>query len=334
MKLLNITLIVPSNSDYEKLSLFFRNIMKWSRLPKEIILIQTNKKKQLTNKFFINFCKKNNILFKNFYKPNLYPGAARNIGIQNSTLKILSFLDVGTHATNKWLQHGFEKINKTNSLIVWGKTYYITNSKKEEIIRASTYGVKPINTLPGSIIDKKIFNIVGIFLNNIRSGEDAEWIYRVNMHNVLTCNSKEIIKYQNLKGVSYTSIIKKWFRNYCFSSKLSYLTANRDIYLLVFSFLIALLAYNWNPIFAEWSHQSPFYIPHITKVSMMFIFLAYFFIRGFILPIKKGHDLKFLLPLSVFKITLLSLCIDVTKLISFICAKFYIKYYENRNNTK
>ena len=145
------------------------------------------------------------------------------------------------------------------------------------------------------------------------------------MHNVLACNSKEIIKYQNLIGASYTSIIKKWFRNYSFSKKLSYLSANRDIYFLVFSFLIALLAYNWNPIFAEWSHQSPFYIPHITKVSMMFIFLAYLFIRGFILPIKKGHDLKFLLPLSIFKITLLSFCIDLTKLMSFIFSRFYNK---------
>ena len=325
MKPLNITLIVPSNSDYEKLSLFFRNIMKWSQLPKEIILIKTNKRKQPTNKFFINFCKKNNILFKNFYKPNLYPGAARNIGIQNSTLKILSFLDVGTHATNKWLQHGFEKINKTNSLIMWGKTYYITNSKKEEIIRACTYGAKPINTLPGSMIHKKVFNIVGIFLNNIRAGEDAEWIYRTNTHNILAFSSKEVIEYQNLKGVSYSSIIKKWFRNYSFSKKLSYLNGNREIYFLILSLLIALLAFNWNQILAEWSFESPFYIPHITKISLISIILTYFIIRGFILPIKKGYDLKFLLPLSIFKITLLSFCIDLTKLMSFIFSRFYNK---------
>lgn len=322
MKFLNTTLIVPSKSSFLKLDLFFRHIVKWNCLPKEIILIETNKKKLNINKFFVNFCKKKKIILKILYKPNLYPGAARNIGIQFATFKILSFLDVGTFASPKWLQYGFRKINKNVFGIVWGKTFYVADSKKEKIIRASTYGVKPLSTLPGSTINKDIFNIAGIFLKSIRAGEDAEWIHRVGMHGIPTCLNKELIKYQNLKGVSYTSIIRKWFRNYGFTRELSYLNNNRENYFLALSILISIIAFNWNPLVAQWQEDSNFYIPHITKVSIFSIMIAYFFIRGFFLPIKKGCNLKFLLPFTVFKITFFSFFIDLSKLTTFIYSRF------------
>ena len=63
MKILKLTLIVPSNSSHESLNFFFENMLTWTSLPKEIILINTNNSKKLKiDNFYGNFLnKKKNI---------------------------------------------------------------------------------------------------------------------------------------------------------------------------------------------------------------------------------------------------------------------------------
>ena len=327
MKILKTTLIVPSNSSHESLNFFFENMITWTSLPKEIILINTNKSKKLNiDSHYKNFLNKKKILIKFLHYPNFFPGAARNIGLKIASNKIISFLDVGTHASKDWLENGYNQLKNNKHLISWGYTYYLTTSKKDEIIRASTYGAKPLTTLPGSIVNKKVFNIVGCFIGNIRAGEDAEWRHRVDLHNVKTCVNNKIVVYQNLLGVSYLEILKKWFRNYSFSRKLSYLNNNREAYFLSFSLILIILAFNWNPLFTNWGtpgyENETTYIPHITKITMLTLFLFYAFIRAIYIPIKKGIDIGFLLKFNILKILIFSFCIDITKLISFFYSRF------------
>ncbi len=326
MKILKASLIIPSNSTIASLNFFFENVLTWTSFPKEIIVVNTNKQKIKPDKLFINFFYKKKINIKFLHSPELYPGAARNVGLKLASHKIVSFLDVGTHASEEWFENGYNQILNGKGLISWGNTYYLATSKREEIIRASTYGTEPIQTLPGTILDNKIFNIIGGFINNIRAGEDAEWMYRVNLHNVKTCTNNKIITYQNLLGISYFQIIKKWFRNYSFSRKLSYLNNNRETYFISLSLFLILIAFNWNPIFTNWGEEGyeneTTYIPHITKITASFLFLFYFLIRGIYLPIKKKTKPSFLFTFNMLKIFLLSFCIDVTKLLSFFYSRF------------
>lgn len=326
MKILNSTLIVPSYSTNESLNFFFENLLTWTSFPKEIILVNTNKKKISIDKIFVNFLHKKKIKIKFLHFPKLFPGAARNIGLKFASYKIISFLDVGTHATEQWFENGYNQIINGKGLISWGNTYYLATSKKDKIIRAATYGRKPLQTLPGSIVDKKIFSSIGGFIDNIRAGEDAEWMYRVDLHRIKTCSNSKIIVYQNLLGISYFEILKKWFRNYSFSRKLSYLNNNRETYFISLSLVLILIAFNWNPIFSSWGEpgyeNEIIYIPHITKITIILLFTSYFFLRGIYLPIKKKIKLSFLIPFSVFKIFFLSFCIDITKLMSFLYSRF------------
>ena len=327
MKILKLTLIVPSNSSHESLNFFFENMLTWTSLPKEIILINTNNSKKLKiDNFYGNFLNKKKILIKFLHHPKFYPGAARNIGITLASHKIISFLDVGTHASKDWLENGYNQLKKSKNLISWGNTYYLAASTKDEIIRASTYGAKPLTTLPGSTVNKKVFNTVGVFVENIRAGEDAEWRHRVDLHNVKTCVNNKIILYQNLLGVSYFEILKKWFRNYSFSRKLSYLNNNRETYFISISLILIILAFNWNPLFTNWGkpgfEDEITYIPHITKVTILSLMFFYFTVRAIYLPIKKGIEISFLLKFNIIKILLLSFCIDITKLVSFFYSRF------------
>ena len=66
MKILKSSLIIPSNSTIDSLNFFFENVLTWTSLPKEIILINTNKKKIKPDKIFIDFFYKKKFL-SNFF---------------------------------------------------------------------------------------------------------------------------------------------------------------------------------------------------------------------------------------------------------------------------
>lgn len=329
MKILKSTLIVPCNSNIRNFNFFLENIFTWDSLPKEIIFVNTNKKKIILEKYYKNLFRKKKIIIRILDHPNLFPGAARNIAIKYSSNEIISFLDIGTHASKDWLKTGYEQIKNNNYLISWGNTFYLATSQKDKIIRASTYGQSPIQTLPGSTMKRDLFKIVGVFLNDVRAGEDAEWMYRARLHNIKSCKNDKIILYQHLLGMSYSSIIKKWFRNYSFSRRLSYLSNNKESYYIAFSVILILIAFNWNPIMADWENEgyeeSLTYIPHVTKITILIIFLIYFILRGIYLPIKKKVSSKFLFPITIFKVVALSFIIDLTKFASFIYSRFRTK---------
>ena len=329
MKILKSTLIVPCNSNIRNFNFFLENIFTWDSLPKEIIFINTNKKKIILEKYYKNLFRKKKIIIRIFDQPNLFPGAARNIGIRYSSNEIISFLDIGTHASKEWLKTGYEQIRNKNYLISWGNTFYLATSYKDKIIRASTYGQSPIQTLPGSTMKRDLFKIVGVFLKDVRAGEDAEWMYRARLHKIKSCKNDKIIFYQHLLGMSYSSIIKKWFRNYSFSRRLSYLSNNKESYYIAFSVMLILIAFNWNPIMTDWGkdgyEENLTYIPHVTKITILLIFLSYFVLRGIYIPIKKKVSSKFLFPIAIFKVVTLSFLIDLTKLASFIYTRFKIK---------
>ena len=329
MKILKSTLIVPCNSNVRNFNFFLENIFTWDSLPKEIIFINTNKKKIIIDKYYKNLFRKKKIIIRIFDQPNLFPGAARNIGIRYSSNEIISFLDIGTHASKEWLKTGYEQIRNKNNLISWGNTFYLATSYKDKIIRASTYGQNPIQTLPGSTMKRDLFKIVGVFLKDVRAGEDAEWMYRARLHRITSCKNDKIIFYQDLLGMSYSSIIKKWFRNYSFSRRLSYLSNNKESYYIGFSVILILIAFNWNPIMTDWGNEgyeeNLTYIPHVTKITILLIFLFYFILRGIYIPIKKKVSSRFLFPIAIIKVVTLSFFIDLTKLASFIYSRFKIK---------
>ena len=124
--------------------------------PKEIIIINTSNKKYNLNKFLLQKVKKKNFL-KVINKRNLYPGAARNVGILNSKCDYIAFLDMNTLPYDKnWLKLNFDYLIKNKLDGVTGKTIYLANNFVEKIIRASTYGKAGLTTIPGSIFTKHV----------------------------------------------------------------------------------------------------------------------------------------------------------------------------------
>ncbi|MDC3244800.1 glycosyltransferase [Gammaproteobacteria bacterium] len=318
----NISLIIPSLNAEKKLVHLLTKLLDWEVIPNEIIIVDSSQRKFLIPKILDSSIKKLNISLIIIYGDNLYPGHARNIGIANSTNSLLAFLDTSTHPNTKWLSSGLYLMNKNNSQGVWGNTYYEAKTYTSKIIRACTFGNKPIKTFPGSILKKDIFIKCGLFIESTRAGEDGDWMSRLNVHKITICHPDEYLNYDDLNNMSIIQLLKKWFRNYTFSGKLPHRRLQKDYYFYFISIVAVLVAYNWNTVIASWDTESIYFIPNITKISLFLMIIIYLFIRGIMLPRKKGINYSFIFPINFLIISMVSACIDFTKALAFGYSKF------------
>jgi len=320
----NITLIIPFNNETLDICNLLNEIGNWTLYPDEIIVVNSSDKQansEILN--FNSFFATKNIIFKVINAPNSYPGRSRNTGITQSESKFVCFLDAKTIPENDWLESGINLLKSKELKLVWGKTFFQAKTRLEKNIRTSTYGLKPLNTLPGSIMRREVFNSVGLFVNDVRAGEDGDWISRIRLHNINTKPGERHVHYSGLINMSIIDLLKKWFRNYYACTKLPHVQSHKDIYFYFISLLLILIAFNWNNLsydstISGWNTESFLYIPNITKVSMALVFFPYFLYRAFYLPIQKGQKFSNLIYGNFAFVFLISLMLDITKSLAFL----------------
>jgi len=320
----NISLIIPVKDNFHLLKKNLQQMIHWSKLPSELIIIDSSKRKSLFQHSFLIFCKEKKIRLLMVYKKNLYPGKARNIGIKKATSKVLGFLDVNTTANNQWLAKSYNLLIKSSAQIVWGSTKYLSNFSGNNIL-AATYGFKPIQTLPGTLVYKDIFNITGLFIENTRAGEDGDWKSRVIIQNLKTIVNKNYLIYKFNNNLTSISILKKWYRNYTYTSMLPYFVPHKNIYYYFLVFFLLFLALTWNPYVAKINEDDFFYIPHLAKGSIFIIIFFYLIIRSIYLPLKKGTPILNLFPFNFIKILIISFLIDIVKVMAFVWTRINYK---------
>jgi glycosyltransferase involved in cell wall biosynthesis len=324
-----ISLIIPALSSSSYIEDMLINILHWSMLPAEIIIVNSsNKDYQIESNLKKRFNKKK-VRFLIVNKKNLFPGAARNIGILKSSYDYILFLDVNTLPYSRnWLRLNFSNMIKNNLDGIFGQTYYATNNFTEKIIRASTYGKAYLRTIPGSIFKKKSALLVGIFNPNSRAGEDTDWLKRVQRTNLKTADCKTPVFYKGLYNATFSLIVKKWFRNYFYSKDLPHLTSQKNFYMFFLFFIGFLFVFNWNYsslcIMSSYCLQqsSDFYIPHITKIFLFSTIILYTITRGIYLPLKKKIKFNFIFPVNFILITFFSFILDLVKTMTFLSLIF------------
>ena len=156
-------------------------------------------------------------------------------------------------------------------------------------------------------------------------------IFQALIHNLKMTNPSAYLQYVGLEKITYFDVIKKWHRNYLFSAKLPHFKAHKDLYFYALSGLFIILAFNWNQVFSYddsirgWNTDSALYLPNVTKISIISILLAYTFVRGMFMPLKKGVTFNFLIPINFIKIAIFCACLDLTKSFTFIKARLIQK---------
>ena len=316
-----VSVIMPSANNFIDLKNCTNALLSQIYTPFEIIIIDSFGLGAYDKKQLQAICQSTCPFHIISHNERLNPGAARNIGVEKASGDFIAFIDIMTIPRINWLSDYLKLINTGEMVdIIWGSTVYdVNNSGLMPYVRDSIYGIDPIRTLPGSVVRKNVFLRVGLFLENVRTGEDSEWMNRTRYLNIVSIDSGLVAAdYYGLLRLNFKNLLKKWLVSYRASGRLEYYKWQRQLAIFIALPYFIFLAYNWNWLVTEWQISSLFYIPHITKIVIIIPLLIYFFYRGIFLPRNKGLKLfPGILPLRFLMLFFVGVVLDMVKLYAF-----------------
>ena len=316
-----VSVILPSAHNFIDTEKSIYAILGQTYTPFEIIIIDSYFLGGYDKKQLQVMCQSKCTVHIISHSEALNPGAARNIGVEKASGDFLAFIDIMTIPRINWLSDYLNLINTSEMVdIIWGSTVFnVNNSGLMLYVRDSIYGVNPIRTLPGSLIRKNVFHKVGQFLENVRTGEDSEWMNRTIYLNLASIDSGVVAAdYYGLLKLNFKKLVKKWLLSYRSSGGLEYYKWQRQLAIFIALPYFIVIAYNWNWLVTEWQVNSLLYIPHITKIVIIIPLLIYFFYRGIFLPRNKGLKLfPGILPLRFLMLFFVGVVLDMVKLYAF-----------------
>lgn len=278
----SISVIIPCLDFKDSVFQVLTLLSEQTLLPNEVVLVDSSLNNEISN--LIESFKK---FFKVIYhkEKKAYPGKARNIGANIAHSEFIAFIDSKTLPNKNWLKLAIDTYHDKSVDVVFGLTKYLSKSKTQELIRAATFGNIGIETVPGTIIKRKDFLDTGGFLQEVRRAEDIDWRYRVKKqlkyYSPPLREKKYFLEYSHLPDNIF-QLFKSYFLFYLQSSRVSFQSRLKEIYLSFALILSALIIPRWN--FFIGFEESSFYIPDITKyylLSLIFILLLFILVNNF-----------------------------------------------------
>ena len=221
------------------------------------------------------------------------PYEATNLGAHKAKSEWLAFLDTTTMPEDYWLENYCNILKEQETEIVFGVTKYLAESKFQKLLRASTYGMRGHETVPGTLIRKKDFINSGEILKGVRSGGDIEWRNRVKSDYKCITPTNISLTYSYLPKNLLTAA-KKFFVYQLHGARLNIQNKVKDTYLAILLILSAIVIPQWNGI-VGWE-ESPLYLPYVTRIyaiSLVVLFLSTLFInKGILRNIPNSRSLN------------------------------------------
>ncbi len=313
---IDISVIIPSNHDHQELIKSVYLVCNQTLKPFEIVIVDSSQESGSCPIEITKLCALSGIELIYEHRKTALPGCARNIGLKKATCELIAFIDVHTLARPYWLEESLAVLVSNGADGVWGATCFNAQTSFERLVRDGFYGVNQRNTLPGSIFKHEVFLRVGQFIDWARAGEDTEWILRLELLKVpVVCTSSPMIDYVGLIGLDIKKLIWKWYRNYSASRDLPHLFPQKLLMWLALYPLLILLALNWNNLVADWRMDSLLYVGHVTKIFAILPLIAYFTLRGLVLPFLRGIEIGQLLPIRFIAVGMICAVADAVKLL-------------------
>jgi glycosyltransferase involved in cell wall biosynthesis len=318
----NISVIIPSNHEHHDLLKIVMAVCSQTVKPFEVVIVDSSVEGGTCPTEISDLCKARGIGLHYEYRAHTLPGHARNIGYGIASSELIAFIDVQTIPRPYWLEASLNLLLEDCVTGVFGGTAFVAKTSFERLVRDAFFGILPRKTLPGSVFRREVFYKAGQFIDWVRAGEDTEWMLRVDLLNIeVNYPTATLIDYVGLIGLDVKIFLKKWHRNYTASHDLPHLFPQKLFLWLVLYPAIIFIAFNWNYLIAKWSMESPFYIGHVTKFAAIFPPSVYVFVRGILLPSKRGVGFSRLFPIRFIAIALISFMADAVKAFVFTMPK-------------
>ena len=304
----DISVIIPTLDNPEMVDKVISKLNNQTLLPQEIIISDSSSGDEIENiirnkssKIKVVYFRQGRaypfdrfiIKFKSFLfgkksidlqnKGRSYPYEASNLGAHEAKSEWLAFLDAPTIPNDSWLEDYCKIIKDKNVDIVFGVTKYLAISSFQQLLRASTYGRRGHETVPGTLIRKKDFIDSGGILEGVRSGGDIEWRNRIKLSYGWITPSENALTYSNLPTDLFAAA-KKFFIYQLHGARLNIQNKVKDVYLGILLILSAIVIPQWNGI-VGWE-QSPLYLPYVTRyflIALIVVFLSTLFVNKVLL---------------------------------------------------
>lgn len=329
-KELPVSIVIPCMSYAKDLEKVLKALQHGSCIPREIIVIASSCLAGDQERF--------NMLIEHAddsyrgrlrvftYASRLYPGAARNRGIELSRMDWIAFLDVKTIPGPGWLKNAWRKSQDNSVSIVCGSTRYVSKERWGVVVISATYGFLPLRTVPGTLIERKMLDKIGYFIPHVRAGEDTDWMNRIKLLGLRgTTAPDNSLTYSRVPD-NAPKLIRKWYENYrsC-APMVHHLERQKMIYISALYTVLLLFAFNWNGRMAGWNTESSLYIKDVTKVVAYLCLASYIGIRSLVMPLRRGVPLWWLLQFRWMYVGLVCLVLDITKVVAFVSSLLKIR---------
>jgi len=212
----------------------------------------------------------------------MFPGEARNLGANISNSPFLAFLDSKTIPAIDWLETNLNAMKNLNVDVIFGNTQYLADTPFQKNLLACSFGSKPVESTPGSLISRENFFKSGSFQEGVRTGDDMAWREAIK-------NSCMTFGLPNQATLSYNELpknllptIKRFFIYQLHGSRVNIQNTPKNIMLSFFLIFLTILIPKWNAI-VGWE-SSVLYFPNITKIYIFSLLV------GFLLAIFQNRD--------------------------------------------
>lgn len=301
-----VTVVVPYFNESKSITKTLGLIAQQSNPAKEVILVNSSSTDDsfLVVDAWINENQDKFVTwFRNIDKSTYNPGSSKNIGIKMSKTKWIAFMDCGQNFRTDWLERQINYIDSNNLEISFGVVYLKGVNWVDRCVIAQTYGFRCFRPcVPGTLLNKKVFDITGLFLEGRRSGYDMIWQSEVRkLIEKYDVNIDSRIEYD---GVNFSDTLLGLYKKSILYSRtaLGLKGYNTPYYYIFFLMFIILISFSLPKLL----------IPILTSYIVFRIFLLPIY-KSKAITIYKEHPFE-----SIFGFPITSVIIDCGKLTGYV----------------
>jgi len=239
-----ISVVVPVFQEGKNLPEFLAALQAQTLLPNEIIFVEagsTDESPSLLKKW-TKTCLPRGPAVQILRNPGGFPGANRNRGVEKSRHPWMAFLDVRTIPRPEWLET-MKGLRSTGTEEAWlGKCRMDGDNAFAKAVCAVSYGCGTDHpTLPGSMFHRKVFETIGGFREDLRSGEDIDWLKKLRHSGLeIGCRDLALIRYEGFPRTG-SGLRKKYLSYSRCGVRIGHHRAGYLFFALFFPFLAGLL---------------------------------------------------------------------------------------------